>query len=202
MIFDEITIGWRLCFGGSHLKFGINPDIAIFAKSLGNGHPIGAVIGTKTAMDGANTSFISSTYWTESVGPTAALATLKKMKKLDVPKHVAAIGKTVTQFWKKHAQKHNLKITTGDGYPCLAHFIFEQKKANELKTLYTQLMLDRGFLASPVIYPTMAHNDKVVSLYGQAIDEVFAEIAQAIDKGDISKRLKGPPAHTGFARLL
>ena len=39
LIFDEITIGWRLCHGGSHLMFGVNPDMAIFAKALGNGHP-------------------------------------------------------------------------------------------------------------------------------------------------------------------
>lgn len=54
------------------------PDIAIYAKALGNGYPIGAVIGTKEAMEGANSSFISSTYWTEGIGPAAALAVLKK----------------------------------------------------------------------------------------------------------------------------
>jgi glutamate-1-semialdehyde 2,1-aminomutase len=53
LIFDEITIGWRLRHGGSHLRFGVQPDMAVFAKALGNGHPIGAVIGTKAAMDGA-----------------------------------------------------------------------------------------------------------------------------------------------------
>jgi glutamate-1-semialdehyde 2,1-aminomutase len=80
LIFDEITIGWRLHLGGAHLRFGVLPDIAVFAKALGNGFPIGAIIGTKEAMDGAHSSFISSTYWTESIGPTAAVATLKKMK--------------------------------------------------------------------------------------------------------------------------
>jgi glutamate-1-semialdehyde 2,1-aminomutase len=62
LIFDEITIGWRLNFGGSHLRYGVNPDMATFAKALGNGHPIAAVIGTKAAMEGAHKSFISSTY--------------------------------------------------------------------------------------------------------------------------------------------
>ena len=73
LIFDEITIGWRLCFGGAHLKYQVQPDMAIFAKALGNGHPIAAVLGTKEAMEGANISFISSTYWTESVGPVASI---------------------------------------------------------------------------------------------------------------------------------
>ena len=69
---------WRLHCGGAHLKFGVMPDLAVFAKALGNGHPMAAVIGTVAAMSGANGSFISSTYWTESVGPVAALATLRK----------------------------------------------------------------------------------------------------------------------------
>ena len=98
LIFDEITIGWRLCFGGAHLKYQVNPDMAIFAKALGNGHPIAAVIGTKKAMEGANTSFISSTYWTESVGPVAALAVLEKMQKTNIVEHIDKIGKKVIQF--------------------------------------------------------------------------------------------------------
>jgi len=76
LVFDEISIGWRLEHGGAHLRYGVEPDMAFFSKALGNGHPIAAVIGTQQAMAGAHASFISSTQWTESVGPTAALATL------------------------------------------------------------------------------------------------------------------------------
>ena len=200
LVFDEITIGWRLCFGGSHLKLGVNPDIAFFAKALGNGHPLGAVVGTKEAMDGVHHSFISSTYWTESVGPVAALATLKKMKAVDVPKHIAAIGNAVMELWRKFGAKHGLKVLT-DGYPCLAHFKFDHPQADELSTLYTQLMLARGFLAKTMLYPTMAHTDETVKRYGNAIDEVFAQLGQALQTGQIYSLLKGPVAHKGFARL-
>ena len=202
LIFDEITIGWRLHSGGAHLKLGVNPDMAIFAKALGNGHPIAAVIGTREAMDGAHSSFISSTYWTESLGPAAALATLRKMQKLDLPAHVARIGDGVAGFWTDYAKKYGLPVVAGDGYPCLAHFRFEHKLANELRTLYTQLMLERGFLAGPSIYPTLAHTAEIVSLYGEAIDAVFCEIADALAAGDVEARLKGPVAHSGFRRLL
>lgn len=34
LIFDEISIGWRLCLGGAHLLYGVNPDMAVFAKPL------------------------------------------------------------------------------------------------------------------------------------------------------------------------
>ena len=72
LIFDEITVGWRLNHGGAHLQLGVDPDMAVFAKTLSNGHPMAAVIGTGEAMEGAHGSFIISTYWTDGVGPAAA----------------------------------------------------------------------------------------------------------------------------------
>lgn len=201
LIFDEITIGWRMHYGGLHLKFGVHPDMAIFAKSLGNGHPIGAILGTKKAMDGANTSFISSTYWTESVGPVAALATLKKMKETNVATHVNQVGDTIVKLWNRYSGKHNVPIDSGNGYSALAHFAFVHENPNLLKTLFTQLMLEKGFLASTVVYPTLAHDEKVLALYEQALDEVFRRIAEILHSGTLADSLKGPQAHTGFTRL-
>jgi glutamate-1-semialdehyde 2,1-aminomutase len=202
VIFDEITIGWRLVLGGAHLKFGVSPDIAVFAKALGNGHPMAAIIGTTAAMEGAHLSFISSTYWTESIGPAAALATVQKMRRIDIPGHVAAAGRRVQDVWKRSAEKHGLPTRVEEGYPCLAHFYFEHEAANELRTLYTQLMLERGFLAGIQFYPTLAHTEEILAKFENAAAEVFAEIADSLRKGDWKKRLKGPPAHTGFARLV
>ncbi len=200
LIFDEITIGWRMHFGGAHLRFGVVPDIAVFAKALGNGFPIGAIIGTKAAMDGAHSSFISSTYWTESIGPVAAVATVKKMKTMDIPAHVANIGENIMTSWRSLGEKHGLPVTTG-GYPSLAHFSFQHDDAEKLMTVYTQMMLERGFLAGLSIYPTMAHTGEIVKLYSNAIDEVFGEIADAFHNGSIDKLLKGKVALSGFARL-
>ncbi len=201
LIFDEITAGWRLRLGGAHLGFGVVPDIAVFAKALGNGHPMGAVIGTCEAMAGAHESFISSTYWTESVGPAAALATIEKMRRVDVAAHVNRVGSRIVEHWQTAAARHGLTVATGDGFPCLAHFRFEHQREPELRTLYTQLMLARGFLAGCTVYPTLAHDDGVIEAYAGAIDEVFSEIAAAIQEGDVAKRLRGPVAHSGFQRL-
>jgi glutamate-1-semialdehyde 2,1-aminomutase len=200
LIFDEITIGWRLCYGGAHLKFGIFPDMAVFAKALGNGHPIGAIIGTRKAFEGAHHSFISSTYWTESVGVVAALATLHKMKKLNIAVHVERIGRLVQDIWKKQSARHGLSVIV-DGYPCLAHFRFEHQQHNELRTLFCQGMLSRGFLAGCQFYATAAHTESVVALYENAVAEVFSDIALAVARNKIKSNLKGPPVHSGFRRL-
>ncbi len=201
LIFDEITIGWRLCLGGAHLRFGVAPDLAVFAKALGNGHPIGAILGTREAMAGAHESFISSTYWTESVGPTAALAVLDQLQSADVPAHIARIGSAVVRHWQRLGSKHGLPVTTDGGFPCLAHFKFDHASEPELRTLYTQWMLEHGFLAGCTIYPTFAHDDAVVNEYANAIDAVFGRIADALKQGDLKQHLKGPVAHSGFRRL-
>lgn len=201
LIFDEISIGWRLTFGGAHLRYGINPDLAIFAKALGNGHPIAAVIGTKAAMEGAHTSFISSTYWTESVGPTAALAAIDKMERLQVWKIVDSVGGRATEIWQKYGEKYNLPITIGKGHNCFARFDFTEH-ANELRTLYTALMLKKGFLASIKISTTVAHDEKILEKYDTAIDEVFAQIKAIIEKDTILESIGGRPADIGFKRLL
>jgi len=200
LIFDEITIGWRLCFGGAHLKFGVRPDMAIFAKALGNGHPIGAVIGAKKAFVGAHGSFISSTYWTESVGPVAALATLRKMRQLDIPRHIEHIGRLVQNIWEEQGVHHGLPVVVG-GYSCLAHLKFDHPQHNELRTLFVQSMLERGFLAGCQFYPTLAHTESIVALYEKAVAEVFADVALALSQNKVKEKLKGPPAHTGFQRL-
>ena len=202
LVFDEVSIGWRLVYGGAHLKFGVYPDLAGFAKAMGNGHPIGAVIGTKQAMAGAHKSFISSTYWTEGIGPAAALATLEKMKRIDVPAHTQRIGKKVQKHWKDLARKHGLPVVVHDSWPCLARFRFEHEWGEGLRTLYTQLMLERGILAGCGLCVTLAHTDGIADMYGTAIDEVFGEIARALSAGRARRMLKGPVAHGTFRRLV
>ena len=200
LIYDEITIGWRLRFGGSHLNFNVSPDMAIFAKAMGNGHPIAAVIGTKAAMEGAHRSFISSTYWTESVGPVAALATIDKIWRVKAWEHAASAGARVSEDWRALGAKHGLPIKVDNGYPCLANFSFTENPL-PLKTLYTVLMLEKGFLGNTAIYPTIAHTPDILDKHRLALDEVFERIASIIKAGCIDAVLGGSVCHAGFRRL-
>jgi len=202
LIFDEITIGWRLHYGGGHLKIGVNPDIAVFAKALGNGHPIGAVIGIPAFMDAAKYSFISSTYWTERVGSAVALAVLEQMSQTDVPTYISGIGQAVKKIWRDTAAKQGLCVNVDDGFPCLSQFSFEHKQSQEIKTLFTRFMLEEGFLAGLVFYPTMAHDIDVVEKYGVSVDKVFSKLSKIIETGSISKSMNGLPAQKTFARLV
>jgi glutamate-1-semialdehyde 2,1-aminomutase len=109
LIFDEISAGFRLTTGGAHLAlFEIRPDMAVFSKALGNGYPIAAVIGIERVMQSAQGTFISSTNWTERIGPVAAIATIKKHRDLNVAKHLIALGEMVQKGWRNLAERHGL----------------------------------------------------------------------------------------------
>jgi glutamate-1-semialdehyde aminotransferase len=200
LVFDEITAGWRLALGGAHLRYGVRPDLAVFAKALGNGHPMAAIIGRSAVMQAAQESFISSTYWTEGVGPAAALATIKKMERVDVPAHVAAVGRQFQQGLGELGARHGLPMKLG-GHPALTHIGFDHPEALALQTLLTVRMLDRGILAGAGFYASLAHTAGHVEQYLQAADDIFAELGEAIRRGDIMARLDGPVRHSGFARL-
>ncbi|MBE6366315.1 MAG: aminotransferase class III-fold pyridoxal phosphate-dependent enzyme [Lentisphaerae bacterium] len=204
LVCDEITIGWRYCFGGSHLNLALEPDLAIYSKALGNGHPIAAVLGRKEFFDGAASAFLSSTYWTERTGPVAALVTLQKMQQTNTASYVNNIGKQVMELWKTTAEKSALPIKLTSEFGCLATFAFDSCHANIMRTLFTIKMLERNFIAGTAFYPTMAHSSKELMLYGAALREVFAELAalHAAGSDAIKNALHTPEAHCTFARLV
>ena len=199
LIVDEVSSGFRLNCGGAHLILGLNPDIAVFAKGISNGYPMGVVLGKKKFMDAAQDSFISSTYWTERIGPVAAIATINKMINNNVQAHLIECGKQVQDGWRILSAKHNLNIHISSIYP-LSHFEFEES-ALILKTLFTQEMLKRGFLATNSYYSSYAHKQDNIDQYLNAVDVVFEYIAHALKTGKPNDFLNGPVCQTGFKRL-
>ncbi len=200
LVLDEITVGWRLALGGAHLLYGVEPDMAVFAKAIGNGHPMAAIIGRADTMQAAQDSFISSTYWTEGVGPTAALATIRKMQQVDVPGHTAVIGTALREGLLEIAARHGVALTCS-GHPALNTIAFDHPDTLVLQTLLTVRMLERGILAGANFYVSLAHTQQHVERYLSAADEIFAELSEAIRTGDAARRLGTPVRHAGFARL-
>ncbi len=200
LILDEVSHGFRMTLGGTHLILGIEPDIAVFAKGMSNGFPMGAIIGKKSIMNAAENTFISSTYWTESIGPVAALTSIKKMRENNVQEHIYKIGKLVMDGWEILASKYGIEIKTSGFYP-IGHFAFIHEKGLELKTLYTQLMLEEGFLATTGFYASFAHKKEQIERYLMATNKCFAIIAKAIKNNSILETLKGEVCHAGFKRL-
>jgi len=200
LIFDECTSGFRSNFGGIHKIYNVEPDIALFGKALGNGYPITAIIGKKEVMEYAQDSFISSTFWTERVGPAAALATLVEMKKIKSWNTITNNGKKLIRSWEKLSQKYNLSLTT-QGLPALCNFMFTSKDTNKYKTLITQEMLKKGFLASTSVYSSISHSSKILKQYFYELEKVFKLIKKCEDGENIDTYLEHPESFSTFERL-
>lgn len=196
LVFDEITSGYRMCAGGIHRRYGINPDIAVFAKSMANGYAMAAVLGSEQVMQSAQTTFISSTNWTDRVGPVAALATLRKYRRERAEEHLIALGNQTKQIWTAAAAKAGLAISVS-GLPTLAAFGFQHAQAVALNTRFTVEMLARGFLGFRQFKASLAHGPAEMAAYAQACDEVFALLAELPEHA----LLDTPPHHAGFQRL-
>jgi glutamate-1-semialdehyde 2,1-aminomutase len=200
LIFDECTSGFRATFGGLHKAYGIDPDMAIFGKALGNGYAITSVIGTEAVMTAAQDTFISSTFWTERIGSAAGLKTLEVMEREKSWETITKIGEDVTQRWRVLAEKYDLPIRFS-GISSLSGFTIDSDNWLQYKTLISQEMLRRGFLASNVLYASIAHNTEVVDWYFENLKPVFAQIRDCEDGREVDSLLEGEPCHSGFRRL-
>jgi glutamate-1-semialdehyde 2,1-aminomutase len=200
LIFDEVTSGFRLACGGAHLTLGVEPDIAVFAKALGNGYPIAAIIGRKAVMQAAQETFISSTNWTERIGPTAALATVRKFRAHRVHEHLIRIGTLVQEGWARAAKRTNLAIHVS-GIAPLSHFEIQSSFGEAPRTLFAQIMMEKGFLALSSFYATFAHTEEHVARYLSEAEGAFALIQRAIEDDSVLAALRGPVAQKGFQRL-
>ena len=200
LIFDECTSGFRETFGGLHKKYGVEPDMAMFGKALGNGYAITSIIGKREVMEAAQTSFISSTFWTERIGPTAALKTLEVMGRIKSWESITQTGSNIRQGWQKLADKHDLIISHW-GLPALTGFTIQSENSLVYKTLITQEMLAKGFLAGNSVYICIEHTPEIVANFFEVLDPIFALIKECEDGRDVMSLLKGPVCHAGFKRL-
>ena len=200
LIFDEVTSGWRMNVGGVHALYKVIPDIAVYGKAMSNGYSMAAIVGKKEVMKSAQESFISSTYWTEGIGLVASIATINKCIDKQVPEHLIAIGKQISRGWEDLSKDYSLPLEVM-GIPPLTTFHFVSDNSQVMHTLFTQEMLERGFLASKSVYVSYSHSNLNVEDYLSNVEEVFGIIQHGIENGKINSLLKGPVAHEGFKRL-
>lgn len=200
LVFDECTSGFRQTFGGAFLTYGVEPDVAVFGKALGNGYAITAIVGRKEIMQAGQETFISSTFWTERIGPSAALATLAEMKRLESWTYISEVGAKVKKAWARLADDSGVGIEIG-GLDALPTFSFSDATHHlRYKTFLTQEMLSKGYLAGSALYLSIAHTESLVERYLYHLNDVFQEIAELGPDGVADSLLAGE-AHSGFKRL-
>lgn len=200
LIFDEVSSGFRIRTGAMHMAYGVSPDMLVLGKALGNGYPISCVMGVREVMQAAQTTFISSTYWTERIGFVAALETIKIFERDQVAKKIVETGEYLSKGLKNIFNKHSLQIDM-IGISSMPIMAIKEDQPLVIKTIFTQEMLKKGFLASTAIYVSYAHTKEIVDKYLNDAGEVLGRIAEALKSGVLEKMLEGPVCHCGFKRL-
>ena len=172
----------------------------MLGKALGNGYAITAVLGKKKIMSSISKTFISSTFWTESIGPTAAIETLKIMERKKTWRYITNLGIYIRKKWLQIAKKNKVKIKI-QGIPSLSTFIFQSKNHQAYKTYITQEMLKNGFLATTTIYVSISHTKKIINRYLKCLEKVFWVISKCEKGEDIYRYLTTKVSETDFGRL-
>jgi 4-aminobutyrate aminotransferase/(S)-3-amino-2-methylpropionate transaminase len=107
LILDEIQSGFgRTGHWASWQHYQVQPDISTYAKSLGSGMPIAAVVGKAEVMDSAAPGTIGGTYIGNPVCCAAALATIKFMEDHELNARGIRIGEIISRRFDQLQQKH------------------------------------------------------------------------------------------------
>ena len=201
IISDEITSGWRMTDGGVYKINGFQPDIVVYAKAMGGGFAISAVLGSKEVMDISQDTFMSSTMWTERVGFTAALTTIEILTREKVWEHLIKIGTLIGDGWSRLADDHGLKINVTDFKPLITMKLDYGDRNPALTTLFIQEMLRRRYLASTSVYVSYAHTEKIVDTYLSSVNECFSILADAIENNSEDDLLETKIRSDSFKRI-
>jgi glutamate-1-semialdehyde 2,1-aminomutase len=204
LIFDEVSTGFRLTAGGVQPQFGVIPDMAVFAKSISNGYPMGAVVGSRDVMEPAARMFISSTYWSDTIGLRAALTTLREIRKRDVPATLQQTGSEIQR------RLNDAATTTGcpvecygvNTHPHVRFLVDEPAQQPVLATLYMQEMAKRGCHGYPSFYLNAAQGAAELDQTEQAARETFALLKDGLDSGRLRELLECEIRQESFQRLV
>ena len=200
LIFDECTTGFRQSYGGLYQKYNVKPDMIVFGKAVGNGYAITSILGDKSIMQNAKNSFISSTFWSEKIGPAAALATINEMKRIKSWKKIEKKSLFIKKNWQRIAKKNDLKIDIYGNFGIIG-FKINSSNFTKYKNYITQEFLKNKYLASSNIYLSTAHTDDILEEYLSILNKIFPIIKDCENGRDIDKLLESPIAQTPFKRL-
>ena len=169
LIFDEISSGFRATTGGIHKEHSVEPDLCVFAKALGNGFPISAIIGMSSIMLPGGNNFISSTNWTESSGLAAMIAVLDFYEENNVGRFINSFGEKWQNSISQIRTPLDVKIST-KGIGGLSGWKINSQ-GDAFRTYFSYNALNKGYLVSNRLYPNYAMHEDHINQYAELMEE-------------------------------
>jgi glutamate-1-semialdehyde 2,1-aminomutase len=201
---DEVTTGFRLSAGGAQKYLGVVPDMAVFAKSISNGYPMAAVVGRREVMTAADKMFISSTYWSDTIGLRAALTTLQEVQRRKVPEVLQAFGMKLQQQLNLAAEETGcpVRCTGLPVHPTLTFGVSDTALRQKVATLYIQEMAKRGCHGYASFTLNSAQGPAELDQTLGAAREVFSIVRIAIERQEVDQLLECDVTQDAFQRLV
>ena len=193
LIFDEIITGFRWAIGGAQARYGVTPDLACFGKAMGNGMPISAVVGRADIMRLMEDIFYSGTFGGETLSLAAAIATIDKIERDGVTDRLWATGaELMTQAIARIAAVGLSEVIGLAGAAPWAILTFKDHSnasKEAIKTLFLREMIAAGVLINASHNVCFAHGAADIAQVLLAYDHALAVLREALDRGDIDRRL-------------
>jgi glutamate-1-semialdehyde 2,1-aminomutase len=204
LIFDEVSSGFRISLGGVQEHTGVTPDLAVFAKAISNGYPMAAVVGRREVMEPAGRMFISSTYWSDTIGLRAALTTIRELRRREVPAQLHRLGSNLQRRLNEAAQEAGIRARCGGlaVHPALQLDTDDPALKSALATLFIQEMAKRGCHGYTSFYLNAAQGEAEIEQTAQAAREVFALMHDGWTRGTVDRLLECDPQQDAFRRLV
>ena len=204
LIFDEVSSGFRPALGGAQEYLGVTPDMTVLAKGLANAYAMGAVVGKRWVMEPASRMFISSTNWHDTLGITAALTTIRELRRRNTVAHIHRIGRLLKQQLNAAIADVGLaaEVRGCDWTPGIEFRVDDPTAQKKALTLYVQEMAKRGIFAPAHININGAHTDDDVAQTVAAAQETFAVIKAALDQDCLDEQLEAHLVEEPFRRLV
>jgi len=204
LIFDEVSTGIRLTAGGVQPLLGVTPDMAVFAKSISNGYPMGVVVGRREVMEPAGRMFISSTYWSDTIGMRAALTTLQEIRKRDIPAILHQLGTELKAGLNAVIQETGCPVTC-EGMtdaPSLNFKVDDPQLKVKIVTLYIQEMAKRGCHGYTGFITNGAQGPAELEQTFDAARETFKIIEEGLRTGRVDDLLECELRQDYFRRMV
>ncbi|MFO0916968.1 MAG: aminotransferase class III-fold pyridoxal phosphate-dependent enzyme [Planctomycetaceae bacterium] len=204
LIFDEVSCGWRTRLGGIQEYAGVTPDITVLAKAISNGYPMGAVVGKRDVMQAAATMFISSTYWSDTIGLRAALTTIRELRRRNVPAELDRLGRDLKQQLNTVAEECDAPVRCVglNVHPSLQFQVEDAGVKAKLTTLYIQEMAKRGCHGYASFYLNAAQGPSEIEQTVAAAREVFPLLRTGWKDGTLDQLLETELAQDAFRRMV
>lgn len=195
LIFDEVKTGFRIAMGGAQEVFNVKPDLACYAKSLGNGYPVAAIVGRENVMGviGPGKVAHGGTYSSNPVSLAAGIVTLDELKRKNVFEYLNKFGKRLMRGINTVLNDNKIPHII-HGRPSMFQFLFTQKSVihnyRDLEScdmaMYAKLhfelmklgvMLDED--NEEVIFTSFSHTQKELDQTLAALDESCKAVKKA-----------------------